>query len=175
VARFVPARDLDARVARVVLQPAVSRIKNAIEREAKVRAPASRVWISAGDDRVRPSHVLANGQEIPSNLNFVLQRMQGTSRNPVLSTGIEEARQPRDPALSAINREGCRCTDVTLPGEIALHIHAGPTLVAGTVVRAEVSCDYPHRVKEAELEGRFMSGAAQQVARGSRTRTTPGQ
>lgn len=60
-------------------------------------------WITAGDEHVREAHEHANGQEVPTNQNFLV--------------GGEHLRYPGDPHGSAGNVIECRCS--LLPGQIA--------------------------------------------------------
>lgn len=162
VTRFAPSPGLDVIVAQRVLAPEVARIARRIERVARARALPARIWITSHDERVRPTHVEADGQTIPENLRFVLSL-------PGRAGQTELAREPRDESLSAGNFYNCRCAAVSIPGAIARRIHAGPTVVAGTVVRARVTSEFP-RIAESEhgtsgdVASRTMGSAADTVA-----------
>jgi hypothetical protein len=167
VTRFVPARGLDENVARGVLLPAVERVKRALRDEMRDRAPDGKVWMTARDERVRQTHVHADSQEIPANLRYVLE-VPGRGGQP---TGeVELARRPRDPDLSIANAINCRCESVSVPDAVARQIHDHPAVLAGTRVRATVTCDY-HRVVESEYPeqpdggGRWAGSAVADVAR----------
>ena len=58
-------------------------------------------WLTAIDDRERPSHNAANGQRVDSTEPFIV--------------GGEQLQFPKDPAASAKNRINCRCTILTYP------------------------------------------------------------
>ncbi len=56
----------------------------------------NKVWLATGDNRTRPDHLEADGQEVPMDQPFVV--------------GDEELMQPGDPAGSAGEIVNCRCT-----------------------------------------------------------------
>lgn len=159
--RFVPAPGLEALVARRILAPHVADVAADIADEARRGAPSAKMWLSMRDDRVRPSHVDADGQEIPENLRF--------------QVGSELLREPRDPNGSIGETANCRCESPRDPDAIRRRIAAGPVEVAGTRVSATVSVEFP-RIDEAEFGTpedpglRFMGNAARTVASRSRAR-----
>jgi hypothetical protein len=168
VTRFEPSPTLDVFVAERFLVPEIERLKVLVRDAARDRAPDGKVWVTARDERVRTTHRHADSQEIPANLRYVLRR-------PGKAPGTELARVPRDPNLSIGNAINCRCESIPLPGAVARTIHDGPTVIAGTRVRAEITCSY-HRAAESEFGGdgdegaHFMGGAIDEVA--ARTRGT---
>ncbi len=171
--RFTPARGLDETVASRFLAPAVDRLAEEVRDEGRRRAPDGKVWLTARDERVRDTHVRTDSQEVPANLRYALPSVTGV--------GVDLARVPRDPNLPIGNAINCRCDSVPLPGVIARALHKSPTVVAGTRVRAEVTCEY-HRVVESEFPsdgdsgGRWLGGAVRDVASRSRSRSAaPGR
>lgn len=160
-ARFKPRRNLDKIIAEKVAQPTIRRVVAMLEDEARTRAPGTRVWVSARDERVRPTHMDADTQLIPSNLRFKIDKVD--------RTGVELARAPRDEALSDANRYGCRCASVPIPHPLRESIHSGDVRVEGTVVRGEVETRFP-RAAESEFgtsgddAAVFMRGALREVA-----------
>lgn len=176
-------QDLDAVVARMV-RPTVDRLTAAVAREARDRAPAVKIWLTAEDERVRPAHAKADGQTIPANLRFKLRnqsyirgggRGSRTSGRIVLSGNtFDLAREPRDEDLPADQRYRCRCIAVEVPGVIARNIVTSPAAIEGTSVRGQVSVRF-NRIVESEHgtskdhPARFLGGALAAVA--SRTRS----
>lgn len=163
---FVPTADLDQRVAEALLAPRIEHLGSRVEDEAKRGAPDAKTWLSARDERVRPSHVYADGQEVPDNLRYKIPKALDDN---VATNGFDLARVPRDPALPIANRVNCRCESVPIPQAVARDISRTPTAVMGTVVRTTVTCTYP-RAAEAEYGtdedtgAHFMSGALHAVA-----------
>lgn len=133
--------DLPARAA-VMVRGDVDRLAGRLLDGCRVNAPGARVWITAHDERVRPTHDRADAQAIPDNLRFVLDQAG--------RTGIELARAPRDPSLSEANRLNCRCVDVEIPDAVAASFHRSDVEVLGPRARAEVWSDFP-RVVESEF------------------------
>lgn len=164
---FKPAKGLDALIARRVLVPRVRRVLNDVEREAKSRAPAVKVWITARDERVRPTHHHTDGQAIPANLRYKVRANDTDS--PTMM------REPRDPGAPIEETINCRCQSVVDPDALRNAIRAGEVEVAGARVRGQVVCEF-HRAPESEVgtaedePARFMGGAAQAVARKRRVR-----
>ncbi len=142
---FEPAPGLDAIIARRFLLPAVDRVKDQVRDAGRRNAPAAKVWVTAGDERVRPTHEHADGQIIPANLRYLLDR-------PAPATGEELGRVPGDPNLSPANRFGCRCDSLAVPLAVKRSIHASHTRVEGARVRAQVYTDF-NRVVESEFPG----------------------
>lgn len=171
-------KDLDATVARLA-RPAVNRLAAAVAREAQTRAPAVHIWLTAADDRVRPSHVDADGQTIPANLRFKLKRQvyrKGGGRGSevsgqlvLASSGFDLAREPRDEDLPPDQRVSCRCAFVTVPGMIAKQVRMSPAVMEGLRVRAQVYVRF-NRIIESEhgtskdRPARFMGSAVAAVA-----------
>lgn len=161
--------DLDVKVAAACIRPWMEHAAGGLQLEVQRRCPPARVWVTRNDDKVRATHYDAQGQAIPGNLRFILKLPQrgptvhgqasraatggGQAGDPAAkagSYGTEQARYPRDPALSPGNRFECRCEAVTVPGMIAATVHAGPVQVAGTVVRVTVGSRFP-RIAESEF------------------------
>ena len=71
-----------------------------------------KMWQSAGDNRVRPSHQRANGQTVGSNDFF--------------EVGYYKARYPRDPVLPPGESVNCRCHSVpVVDGDLLSFLIAG--------------------------------------------------
>jgi hypothetical protein len=172
--RFNPG--LDERVARMV-RAEVNHLANIVADTARRDAPPVKVWMSVRDERVRDTHVEADGQAIPGNLHFKIpaterslpgQRRWDPADHPRgdhgqfvdsghhdsgthnRGAGYEWATRPRDPELSLANRIACRCQVSLIPLGLARTIHAHAALVTGTKVSATVDTRYP-RAAESEF------------------------
>jgi hypothetical protein len=145
--------------------------------------------MTSEDERVRRSHAEAEGQTIPENLRYKLQKMtyvrgSGRGRRPsvpghyVLAPGHDLARIPRDDRLPDYQKMRCRCESVELPGLVAASIHGTVTVVSGRRVQAEVYSRF-NRVAESEfgtgedVGAHFMGGAVQTVAQRFRAISRP--
>lgn len=131
---------------------------------------------SRDDDRVRPAHVEAHGQEIPANLRFRLRKQRyirggrGVGGFYVLSEDeYVMAREPRDDSLPDDQKERCRCRAITIPGVIARRVVTMPAVVSGARVTGRVEVRFP-RIVESEhgtsedRPAHFMGGAVNTVA-----------
>lgn len=67
----------------------------ALQAQVITGRPYMQVWVTQGDDKVRETHMLANGQEVALDEYF--------------KVGGELLRYPRDPAGSPGNTYNCRC------------------------------------------------------------------
>lgn len=139
--RFTPSRGLDVAVARSILAPSVRHITEQVADALRRNAPPGRIWITAHDERVRPTHVEAEGQLIPANLRFIL--------NHPTTTAKEQARAPRDPDLSVGNRVSCRCVDATIAEAVREGVRDEGIVLAGPRVTGKASVTFP-RVVESE-------------------------
>ncbi|QSI49960.1 hypothetical protein [Thermobispora bispora] len=178
--------DLAARLAAGPVARHVHRVAEAIARQARQNAPPAKTWITAHDERVRPSHNAAHGQTIPANLPYRLPKTvyvrkgrgsDGRAINPgggwKLAPGHDLADKPRDPRLPVHQRINCRCTSREVPGAVAAGITASEPDVTPTRVSATVTARFP-RVGESELAdhgGGWFREAARTVA--ARYRATP--
>lgn len=147
--RFVPATGLDERIAVGAGARAVSRAADSVGTLARAAAPDAKVWVTAHDERVRPSHADADTQLIPANLRFLLRKVNGG--------GVDQARAPRDPDLPFVQRVNCRCVAPALPGAVARAIVVGPTVAVGGRVTARVQVRFP-RVVDSEFASRPDTG-----------------
>ncbi|MCG8971746.1 phage head morphogenesis protein [Streptomyces sp. CL12-4] len=148
-AKFTPAQGLEEQLARM-LAPAVQRIAHQVEVEAKRLAPPTKRWVTVGDDKVRPTHVNAQGQVVPGNLRFTLDSMQWDIKHRGVGPHTYMT-EPRDRSSRAIaNLKNCRCSMHKDPDGIARHINTGQPVVAGKKVTVTVSVQAP-MVVEAEV------------------------
>lgn len=107
------APGLGSRVAAAV-RPDVKRIADDVGAALRANAPDGKTWLTAHDERVRPSHADTDGQEIPGNLRYQLPKMayirghraEGTARY-ITTTGYDLAREPGDPDLPIEQRINC--------------------------------------------------------------------
>lgn len=142
------------------LRPHVDRVAGRLRNQVRARAPEAKSWLSARDERVRPSHVTADGQTIPANIPFILPKAGGAA-------GEDLADHPRDPNLPIGNRANCRCSDPTSPA-VAASIRATDPEVFGTRVRAEVYTRFTRAAESefTEVGGGWMGGAADVIRDG---------
>jgi hypothetical protein len=150
VSRFVVNPNLEAEVAARILRPLVDQATDRVRDGARAGAPPVKVWLTARDERVRPSHVRTDGQAIPANLRYKVPRPDVGNDVGDERTGHELAREPRDPSLSIGNRANCRCASVLVPGMLGETIHAEPAVVIGPKVTGTVYTRFP-RAAESEL------------------------
>lgn len=165
---------LDAVVASTIARRYLDRAAPDLLADIQRECPPARQWQTAHDEKVRKTHNEADGQTIPDNLRFILNKpergptVHGQTEHAIHRAeghhggrtgniaakpeqyGTEEARYPRDENLSPGNRYNCRCTAVTIPGLIAATMEVADAEVAGTTVRIEVSSRFP-RLAESEL------------------------
>lgn len=153
---------LDAVVAERFVKPRVDTALDMLLDSARSKAPATRAWVTMRDERVRQSHFDADGQVIPANLRFRVPKPNG-------QPGVELARHPRDPALSAANRYNCRCDDPTIPHLLRVSLVKKPATVVGTRVEGSVETRFP-RAAESEFgtsedtAAHYMTNALREVA-----------
>jgi hypothetical protein len=136
--KFTPAPGLNVTVARNIVEPHIRR-----------SAPSGSIWITAHDERVRKTHVEAEGQLIPANLRFVLNHPETTAK--------ELARAPRDPDLSVGNRVNCRCVAAEIPMAVAEGVRNEGVVIEGTRIVGTASVTF-NRVVESENPGQGDSG-----------------
>ena len=69
--------------------------------------PATKEWVTFGDEKVRPAHIAADGQIVKFNEPFIVDG--------------EQLMEPKDDSLgaSAGNIINCRCSSITPPEDIA--------------------------------------------------------
>ena len=91
-------------IARTETLTAVSLGQKAAEDDfAEINPGGTKMWITAGDDRVRRSHEAIDGVEVPI-------------KNGVWKSGLgNELRFPRDPQGGAADVINCRCTFILIP------------------------------------------------------------
>ncbi|MFF7838772.1 hypothetical protein ACFZC6_08150 [Streptomyces ossamyceticus] len=148
-AKFTPAQGLEEQLARL-LAPAVQRIAHQVEIEAKRLAPPTKRWVTVGDNRVRPTHVEANGQEVPWNLRFKLTSMQWDIEHRGVGSHTYMLKPLDESSRAVANLKNCRCTAHKDPDGIGRHINTGQPVVAGKKVTVTVSVQAP-MVVEAEV------------------------
>lgn len=148
-AKFTPARGLEEQLARL-LAPDVQRIARKVEIEAKRLAPPVKKWVTMGDNKVRPTHVEANGQEVPDNLRFKLTSMEWDIKHRGVGAHTYMIRPKDESSRAVANLKNCRCTVHRDPDGIAQHINTGQPVVAGKKVTVTVSVE-AHLVVEAEV------------------------
>ncbi|MGW0033089.1 hypothetical protein ACWDXD_25140 [Streptomyces sp. NPDC003314] len=172
-AKFTPARGLEEQLARLIASD-VQRIARKVEIEAKRLAPPTKRWVTVGDNRVRPTHVNAAGQEVPDNLRFKLDSMRWDIEHRGVGAHTYMIKPKDESSRAVANLKNCRCSVHRDPDGIARHINTGQPVVAGKkvtvtvfveaplVVEAEVGTVYPGNLR---ADGTFfMSRAAAIVA-----------
>ncbi|WP_370419010.1 hypothetical protein AB8O64_11185 [Streptomyces sp. QH1-20] len=173
MAKFTPNPALETLLARMIA-PHVQRIAYQVEVEAKRLAPPTKRWVTMADDKVRPTHMQAQGQVVPGNLRFTINSMDWDRKHRGVGSSIY-MRQPRDQSSRAVaNLKNCRCGTAIDPEGIARNISTGPPVITGRKVTVTVTASGP-MVVEAEVgtvypgsfvaEGtHFMARAAAAVA-----------
>lgn len=152
MARFEAVPGLDDLVARMVA-PEVTNVAKNVERLAKAYAPPVKKWVSMQDDRVRDTHIEANGQMRPDNLRFSLtSRPYDVSHHGAL--GVDYLVKPNDhthglpgDAAQFIRGNtpfGCRCQVVLLPTLISSRIKRQATRVVGSTVTVRIVSHSPN-------------------------------
>jgi hypothetical protein len=169
VTRFVLAPGLDEIVAERIVKPHIEHLTARVDTEAKRGAPDAKVWVTRRDERVRPSHVYADGQEVPANLRYKIPKVNTGNDVNDIRAGFDLARRPGDPHLPIGNRINCRCESVVLPNELARHIERTDVLVIGPRVRGSVRCTFPRSAEsefgtDEDVGTHFMHGALEKVA-----------
>lgn len=173
MATFHVEPGLEQKLAQLIA-PKIHEIARAVERQAKVFAPPTKKWITVADDKVRPTHVAAHGQEVPDNLRFKINSMDWDRRHRGVGA-LTYMKAPRDESSRAVaNLKNCRCHAQSIPDGISRNIRALPPVITGStvtarviaqgewVVPAEIGTVYP-----GNLEARgtyFMARAAAAVA-----------
>ncbi|MFJ4342702.1 hypothetical protein [Streptomyces sp. NPDC088915] len=137
MAKFHAAPGLEQQLA-AMIAPHIHEIARDVEREAKRLAPPTKRWITVADDRVRPTHAAAHGQEKPANLRFEINSMDWDRRHRGVGP-LTYMKGPRDESSRAVaNIKNCRCTTRTIPDGIARNIRALPPVITGSTVTAKV-------------------------------------
>lgn len=161
MARFEPNTGLDEVIAVRYGKPHIERVLLSLRDSARGKAPPTRVWITARDERVRRTHVETDSQVVPDNLRFKLPRRDGL--------GYDMARHPRDRDLPIEQRANCRCEDPTVGNLLANSIHATDVDIRGTFVSGSVVTGFP-RAAESEFgtdkdkPAHYMTNALREVA-----------
>ncbi|MGI5337658.1 hypothetical protein ACQEVS_09805 [Streptomyces sp. CA-181903] len=173
MAKFRATPGLEAQLARMIA-PYVQRIARRVEVEAKRLAPPTKRWVTVADDKVRPTHMGAQGQVVPDNLRFTVNSMDWDRKHRGVGSSTYML-QPRDQSSRAVaNLKNCRCTTVIDPDGIARNVTTGQPVIAGKTITVTVTARGP-MVVEAEVgtvypgnlvaEGtHFMARAAAAVA-----------
>ncbi|MEV7512078.1 hypothetical protein AB0O57_29390 [Streptomyces sp. NPDC091201] len=169
MARFTPAPGLEEALARMIA-PHVRRVAHQVEIEAKRLAPPTKQWVTMGDDHVRPTHVSAQGQEVPANLRFSINTMDWDRRHRGLGA-YTYMLAPKDQTSRAVaNIKNCRCTVHKDPQGIARRINTGQPVITGKRVTVTVSVQGP-LVVEAEVgtvyPGNLVADGAHFMSRGA--------
>ncbi|MGW0562949.1 hypothetical protein ACWDZ4_20575 [Streptomyces sp. NPDC003016] len=173
MAKFHVEPGLEEKLA-AMIAPKVHEIARQVERQAKVFAPPTKQWVTVGDNKVRPTHVGAQGQEVPDNLRFEVNSMSWDRKHRGVGP-ITYMKAPRDETSRAVaNIKNCRCHARSIPDGISRNISTLPPVVTGStvtvkvvaqgrwVVAAEIGTVYPGNL---EAKGAFyMARAAAVVA-----------
>ncbi|MBG7704921.1 hypothetical protein HCJ76_44370 [Streptomyces sp. MC1] len=154
MAKFTAVPGLEERLA-VMIAPKVEEIGRRVERQAKVFAPPTKKWVTVADNDMRPTHVAANGQEVPDNLRFQINSMQWDRDHRGVGP-MTYMKFPRDESSRAVaNLKNCECRADKIPDGISKNIRTLPPVVSGSkvtvtvvaegewVVAAEVGTVYP--------------------------------
>jgi hypothetical protein len=176
VTHFEPRPGLDEDVALRIALPTVRGVAREVASRVRSDAPDGKVWVTAHDERVRPSHVHADGQVAPDNLRYLVPKVNTGNDVNDIRAGYDQAKAPRDPNLPIGNRINCRCVSVPLRGIIARAVQLDDALASGAHVRARVSVRFPRVVEsehpsEPDRGGSWFRRAVEETAAGMRTRS----
>jgi hypothetical protein len=165
---------LEAIVAATITRRYLDRVAPDLLAEVQRQSPDARQWQTHHDEKVRHTHAQADGQTIPANLRFILDKPQrgptgrgqaehagheaeghhggrtGNAAAKAGQAGTEQARWPRDENLSPGNKINCRCSAITIIGLIAATMEVTDVEVAGPAAKFEVSSRFP-RLAESEF------------------------
>ncbi|KIF04148.1 hypothetical protein PL81_20250 [Streptomyces sp. RSD-27] len=137
MAKFHPEPGLEEKLAHLIA-PKVHEIAREVERQAKVFAPPTKKWITVADDKVRPTHVAAHGQEVPGNLRFKINSMRWDRDHRGVGP-LTYMKAPRDESSRAVaNLKNCRCYARTIPDGISRNISTRPPVIVGSTVTVKV-------------------------------------
>ncbi|RZU28329.1 hypothetical protein EV284_6495 [Streptomyces sp. BK022] len=149
MAKFTATPGLEEALARMIA-PHVQRIAHQVELEAKRLAPPMKRWVTMGDDKVRHTHVAAQGQEVPGNLRFEVNSMDWDRKHRGVGDKTYMT-EPRDESSRAVaNLKNCRCMAHSERDGISKLINTGQPVVTGKRVTVTVSVTGP-RIVEAEV------------------------
>jgi hypothetical protein len=137
MAKFHVEPGLEEKLAWLIA-PQVEEIAREVERQAKVFAPPTKKWITVADDKVRPTHIAAHGQEVPDNLRFKINSMQWDREHRGVGA-LTYMKAPRDESSRAVaNLKNCRCHARSIPDGISRNIRTLPPVVSGSQVTVKV-------------------------------------
>ncbi|MGC4950903.1 hypothetical protein ACLQ2N_32525 [Streptomyces sp. DT224] len=137
MAKFHVEPGLEQKLAQLIA-PQVHEIARRVERQAKVFAPPTKKWITVADDKVRPTHAAAHGQEVPANLRFKIKSMRWDMQHRGLGP-TTYMKEPRDSSSRAVaNIKNCRCHAQSISDGISRNIRTLPPVVAGSTVTVKV-------------------------------------
>jgi hypothetical protein len=159
---FIPVPGLEELVAAMVV-PGVRRIGERVEARARKLAPPTKTWVTVGDDKVRHTHVVTNGQDVPGNLRFEVLSMDWDRRHRGLGE-FTYMKEPKDETSRAVaNIKNCRCYAQLDPQGIARGINARQPVVTGKTVRLTVVCE-GDKVVQSEFGDVYPGGLVAQGA-----------
>ena len=163
-----------------MVAPEVRKVAEQVHRQARKNAPAAKEWVSTGDGKVRPTHIEAHGQTIPSNLRYEVTSMDW-DRHHRGNGPVTFMLKPKDESSRAVaNIKNCLCKSALRPNAIKDRVRIGPTKVHGTEIRIDVTCTF-YKIVLCEVGDtydfgnvspgtRFMGKAASMVAAKTRGR-----
>ncbi|WP_433860149.1 hypothetical protein [Streptomyces kronopolitis] len=137
MAKFTMNPTLEQELA-ALIAPKIHEIGREVERQAKVFAPPTKQWITVADDKVRPTHVAAHGQEVPGNLRFKINSMRWDREHRGVGA-LTYMKEPRDESSRAVaNLKNCRCHARSIPDGISRNIRTLPAIVTGSTLTVKV-------------------------------------
>lgn len=175
MARVKLRKGLREKITTGVVRRAVDDVADRAEREVRKHVPDAKSWETSEDERTRPSHAAADGQNIPYNVPYRLPKQvyvrkgrdgQNKAGGWKLTPGWDLADKPRDQRLPVHQTANCRCQSQRLPGAIAKAVTRTPAAVGSSRVSSKIMIKYP-RIAEseyAERGGGWLAAAARAAA-----------
>ncbi|WP_367041393.1 tyrosine-type recombinase/integrase [Streptomyces sp. Je 1-332] len=121
MAKFTPNPALEALLARMIA-PNVQRIAHQVEVEAKRLAPPTKRWVTMADDKVRHTHIQAQGQVVPGNLRFRINSMDWHRKHRGVGPNTYMLKPRDQPSRAVANLKNCFPGDTLVSARGVRHV-----------------------------------------------------